>query len=203
MIACVEGRIVEITAQSCVVLTAGGTGYEIGLPAHTLAALPGKGESAFFHTCLVVREDAQELYGFATWDERLTFLTLIDINRVGARTALSILSIYRPGDLRRIVLEEDVPALTRVPGIGKKTAQQIFLELKYKLKTDGAPGAPGTPDAGKPPGTVLRDALSGLVNLGYDEDEAHGVLKAVLRDEADLDLSGALRAALKRLAKKI
>jgi Holliday junction DNA helicase RuvA len=200
MIACVEGRLVEITAQSCVLLTAGGAGYEIKLPAHTLAALPGKDATVFLHTCLVVREDAQELFGFATWDERRTFFTLIDINRVGARTALAILSVYRPDDLRRIVLEEDVPALARVPGIGKKTAQQIFLELKYKLKTDGAPG---TPDSGNRPGSVLRDALTGLANLGYAEDEAYAVLKTVLRDEPDLDVGGALRAALKRLAKTV
>ena len=199
MIACIEGRIVEVTSQSCVLLTAGGTGYEIGLCGHTLAALPGKGESVFLHTCLVVREDAQDLFGFATWDERQTFLALIDINRVGARTALAILSVYRPDDLRRLVFEEDVLALTRVPGIGKKTAQQIFLELKYKLKIDGAPGAPGVDVL---PG-VLSDALTGLLNLGYDEGEAHTVLKAVLRDEPDLDVGSALRAALKRLAKKL
>ncbi|MDR2726868.1 MAG: Holliday junction branch migration protein RuvA [Deltaproteobacteria bacterium] len=200
MIACLEGRVVEITSQSCVLLTAGGTGYEIGLPAHTLAALPGKG-AVLLYTRLVVREDAQELFGFATWDERQTFLTLIDINRVGARTALAILSVYRPDDLRRLVLEEDATALARVPGIGKKTAQQIFLELKYKLKVDGAPGVQGTD--GSRPGGVLHDALTGLANLGYDEGEAHNVLKTVLHDEPDLDVSSALRAALKRLAKKM
>ena len=200
MIACLEGRIVEVTGQSCVMLTAGGTGYEVGLPAHTLASLPGKGETVFVYTCLVVREDAQELFGFASWDERQTFLTLIGITRVGARTALGILSVYRPDDLRRLVLEEDVLALTRVSGIGKKTAQQIFLELKYKLKVDGLDAA-GAPESGNRPGSVLRDALTGLVNLGYDEQEAHEVLKTVLTAEPDLDVSGALRAALKRMAK--
>ena len=91
------------------------------------------------YVSLVVREDAQELFGFSSWDERQTFLTLIGINRVGARTALAILSMFRPDDLRRIVAEDDVASLTRVPGIGKKTGQQIFLELKYKLKSDGMP----------------------------------------------------------------
>lgn len=200
MIACLEGRIVEVTAQSCVLLTTGGVGYEVGLPAHTLAALPAKGDAVFLFTSLVVREDAQELFGFATWDERQTFLLLTDINRVGARTALGILSVYRPDDLRRLVLEEDVMALTRVSGIGKKTAQQIFLELKYKLKAGDMPPAS---DGSARPGGVMRDALTGLVNLGYDEAEAHEVLKAVLRDEPDLDVSGALRAALKRMAKKL
>ena len=197
MIACLEGRIVELTAHSCVLFTAGGVGYELGLPAHTLAALPGKGASVFLYTCLVVREDAQELFGFATWDERQTFLVLTGITRVGARTALGILSVYRPDDLRRLVLDEDVLALTRVSGIGKKTAQQIFLELKYKLKVDTAPGLPG--DSSR--SGVLRDALTGLMTLGYDESQAHDVLKTILRDEPDLDVSGALRAALKRMAK--
>ena len=105
----------------------------------TLSALPGKGEHIALYTSLAVREDALELFGFATFEERQTFEVLVSISKVGARTALSILSIYRPDDLRRIVFEEDVMALTRVSGIGKKTAQHVFLELKYKLKVDEAP----------------------------------------------------------------
>ena len=199
MIAYLEGRLLEITHNACVLVTEGGVGYEIGLPAHTLATLPEKGGTFSVYTCLVVREDAQELFGFTTWDERQTFLLLTGINRVGARTGLAILSVYRPDDLRRMVMEEDVLALTRVSGIGKKTAQQIFLELKYKLKADGL--GPDVPPA-SPGALVLRDALTGLVNLGYDEQRAHEVLKDVLQAEPDLDVSGALRSALKLIAKK-
>ncbi len=199
MIAYIEGRVLEVMRNGCVLLTAGGVGYEIGLPAHTLAALPEKGAVFTAYTSMVVREDAQELFGFATWDERQTFVLLTGINRVGARTALAILSVYRPDDLRRMVLDEDVLALTRVSGIGKKTAQQIFLELKYKLKADGL--GPDLPPA-SPAAMVLHDALTGLVNLGYDEQRAHEVLKDVLQAEPDLDVSAALRAALKLLAKK-
>ncbi|MDE7065424.1 MAG: Holliday junction branch migration protein RuvA [Desulfovibrionaceae bacterium] len=201
MIAYVEGRLAEVWGNACVVMTEGGVGYEIALPNHTLSRLPERGGHVAFHTSLTVREDAQELYGFDTWEERRTFQVLVTISKVGAKTALAILSLYRPDDLRRLVLEDDVQSLTRVSGIGKKTAQHIFLELKYKLKAEdmpvaAAPGAAAT-------GSVFRDALDGLSNLGYAEEEAAPVLKKVLHDEPDLDVSGALRAALKGLVRGV
>ena len=199
MIAYVEGRVAEVTENACVVVTPGGVGYEVFLAAHTMSRLPGKGEAAHFFACTVVREDALELFGFETWDERETFLVLTSISRVGARTAMAILSVFRPDDLRRLVADDDMISLTRVSGIGKKTGQQIFLELKYKLKGDatGAPAASGAPKAG----SVQADAVAGLVNLGYDEDEAVRTVKKALADEPDLDVGGALRAALKALAR--
>ena len=139
MIAYLEGLLAETWGTSCIVVTRGGVGYELDLPAHTMASLPGRGESVALYTSLVVREDAQQLFGFATFEERQVFEVLLTISKVGARTALAILSLYRPDDLRRIVLEEDVDALTRVSGIGKKTAQHVFLELKYKLKVEDVP----------------------------------------------------------------
>lgn len=198
MIAFVEGRVVERTDNSCIVLTSGGVGYEIYLTSQALSRLPATGEFVHFFTAIVVREDALELFGFEQWDERATFYVLTSISRVGARIAMAILSVFRPDDLRRIVAEDDMLSLTRVPGVGKKTAQQIFLELKYKLKgeagmlpSDAAPGKGG----------ILADAVAGLVNLGYDEEEALQTVKGVLEKEADLDVSGALRAALKNLAR--
>ena len=196
MIAYVEGRVAEVTDNACVVVTQGGVGYEVFLASHTLSRLPGKGGEAHFFACTVVREDALELYGFETWDERETFLVLTSISRVGARTAMAILSVFRPDDLRRLVAEDDMVSLTRVSGIGKKTGQQIFLELKYKLKGDAV-----APAAVAPRGSVLADAVAGLANLGYDEEEAVRTVKKVLSDEPDLDVGGALRAALKTLAR--
>ena len=184
--------------NACVVVTEGGVGYEIGLPNHTLSRLPEKGSLVSFHTSLNVREDAQELYGFESWDERQTFEILITISKVGARTALSILSLYRPDDLRRLVLEEDITALTRVSGIGKKTAQHIFLELKYKLKVEDMPAVLGGVSSAN---TVFRDVLAGLENLGYAEEEAAPIIKNVLHEQPDLDVPGALRAALKEFAR--
>ncbi len=196
MIAYVEGRVAEVTDNACVVVTQGGVGSEVFLASHTLSRLPGKGGEAHFFACTVVREDALELYGFESWDERETFLVLTSISRVGARTAMAILSVFRPDDLRRLVAEDDMVSLTRVSGIGKKTGQQIFLELKYKLKGDAA-----APAAVAPRGSVLADAVAGLANLGYDEEEAVQTVKKVLSHEPDLDVGGALRAALKTLAR--
>lgn len=200
MIAYLEGRLAETWGNTCLILTAGGVGYEVALPTHTLAALPGKGEPVALFTSLAVREDALELFGFATFEERQTFEVLVSISKVGARTGLAILSVYRPEDLRRLVLEEDVLSLTRVSGIGKKTAQHIFLELKYKLSVDDAPQAAVLAATGRP-GSVYRDVLAGLANLGYAEEECAPLVKKILHAEPDLDVTGTLRAALKALAK--
>lgn len=200
MIAYLEGRLAEIWGNACLIVTASGVGYEVALPAHTLATLPGRGEPLALYTSLAVREGALELFGFATFEERQTFEVLVSISKVGARTALAILSIFRPDDLRRLVLEDDVLALTRVSGIGKKTAQHVFLELKYKLKAEDAPQAAVLAVAGRP-GSVFRDALDGLANLGYAEEECAPLIKKILHEEPDLDVTGALRAALKALAR--
>ena len=201
MLAYIEGRLLERAENSCVLVTAGGVGYEIFLPEHALSSLPAQGGMASFFTSFIVREDAQELFGFPTWDERQTFVLLRGINRVGARTALAILSHSRPDDLRRIVAEDDANALTRVPGIGKKTAQQIFLELKYKLKPGDGPVSLSAPGSAAPANTVYRDALTGLANLGYDEDMAGPLLKEALAADPDLSVGEALRAVLKAVGK--
>lgn len=200
MIAYIEGRIAEITDNACIVITPGGVGYEVFLTAPALSSLPARGESVFFYTGTVVREDALELFGFETWDERETFFVLTSISRVGARTAMSILSVFQPDDLRRLVADDDVQSLTKVPGIGKKTGQQIFLDLKYKLKGN----ALSTPSkTGMRPGSVLADAVAGLVNLGYGDEEATKVVKSILEAEPDLDVGAALRASLKQLARSL
>ncbi|CAK7040045.1 MAG: Holliday junction ATP-dependent DNA helicase RuvA [Desulfovibrio sp.] len=199
MIAYIEGRLAEVMEDAALVVTSGGVGYEIFMPGHFLSRLPKQGEEMFCYTVTVVREDAMELYGFPTWDERQTFITLTGISRIGSKTALAILTVFRPDDLRQLVAGDDVAALTRVPGIGKKTAQQLFLELQYKLKKDGIVSLPAA--ALGSAGSVARDGVAGLVNLGYAEDEAARVVKEILANEPDLDVSGLLRAALKTLGK--
>ncbi|GHU96120.1 Holliday junction ATP-dependent DNA helicase RuvA [Deltaproteobacteria bacterium] len=200
MIAYIEGRLVETWDQACLVVTQSGVGYEVALPSRTLAALPARGESVALYTSLAVREDALELFGFATFEERQAFEVLLTISKVGARTALAILSTFRPDDLRRLVLEEDVAALTRVSGIGKKSAQHIFLELQYKLKVDNAAGA-ALPTVGTREASVFRDAVAGLVNLGYAEEECVPLVKKILHEEPDMDVAGVLRLALKRFGR--
>lgn len=199
MIAYIEGRLAEVMEDACLLITGGGVGYEVFMPGHFLSRLPKRGENVFCYTVTVVREDALELYGFATWDERQTFITLTSISRIGSKIGLAILSVFRPDDLRDLVANDDVTSLTRVPGIGKKTAQQLFLELKYKLKMGDTVVLPTMVLVAG--GSVARDGVAGLVNLGYAEDEAARVVKAILAEEPDLDVSGLLRAALKNLGK--
>ena len=198
MIACVEGHVLELTENACILLTSGGVGYEIFVPGNVLSRPLTSNDVIRLYTATIVREDALELYGFESWDERETFHILISISKVGPRTALAMLSRYSPADLRDVVLNEDVTALTLVPGIGKKTAQHVFLELKYKLKVGDAPVSGGQANVH---GSLFTDALQGLTNLGYSEDEARPVLTKVLTEEPDLDVSGALRASLRALAR--
>ena len=199
MIAYLFGQILETGESSCLLLTSGGVGYEVAVPRTVAAGLPEKGQSAALYVATVVREDALDLYGFSTWDERNTFQTLLSIAKLGPKTALAMLSLYAPDDLREIVAGDDPTALQKVPGVGAKTAQHIFLELKYKLKVPaGQPRGRGLKDRAA---TVFQDALTGLINLGYGEDEAARAVEIVLKEEPDLDVAGALRAALKHMAK--
>lgn len=198
MIAYLEGRLLDRGESSCVVLTAGGVGYEVHLTAQGVSRLPEKGAEVFFHTSTIVREDALDLYGFASADERNTFNVLLAISKLGPKTALATLSVFSPDDLRQVVAGDDPGVLTQVPGIGKKSAQHIFLELKYKLKSEVSDGLPG---ASQSAATAFRDALAGLLNLGYSEAEARPALEQVFQDEPDMDVAGALRLALKAMAK--
>lgn len=198
MIAYLEGRLLNRTESACVVLTAGGVGYEVHLTAHGVSRLPETGDEVQFHTSTIVREDAMELYGFSNSDERDTFNVLLSISKLGPKTALATLSVFSPDDLRQLVAGDDPDMLTQVPGIGKKSAQHIFLELKYKLKSDIPAGLPGASQAAV---SAYRDALAGLVNLGYSEAEARPALEQVFDDEPDMDVAGALRLALKAMAK--
>ena len=161
---------------------------ELG-PLFAFYNLPATGESATLHTHLVVREDAHVLYGFATLEERAAFRKLIRISGVGARTALSVLSGLSVADLAQAVALQDTARLTKVPGIGKKTAERLLLELKGKL-VDTLPA--GTrPEGG-------NDVLNALLGLGYSEKEA---LAAVKNLPAGLAVTEGIRAALKALAK--
>jgi Holliday junction DNA helicase RuvA len=199
MIAYVHGTLLAKQEKSCVVLTPGGVGYELAVSVKLAASLPPRGEKIELYVQTIVREDAIDLYGFASLEERATFALLIDIDRLGPKTALTILSMYSPDELLTIAVTGDPSALERVSGIGKKSAQRIFLELKYRFEGKAAPLA--LSGAGKPAGVFL-DALAGLVNLGYKDPEARAALNTALEEESDLDVASALRKALKLLAKK-
>jgi holliday junction DNA helicase RuvA len=169
-----------------------GVGYEVGVPMSTFYNLPALGEKVVLLTHLAVREDAHLLYGFATLEERDTFKQLIRISGVGARTALSILSGMSVADLVHAVTLQEAGRLTRIPGIGKKTAERLLLELKGKL------GA----DLGVAGGTVHNEAtgdiLNALLALGYSDKEAMLALKQV---PAGSSVSDGIKLALKALSK--
>lgn len=164
----------------------GGVGYEVEVPMSTFYSLPAAGEAVTLHTHLVVREDAHVLYGFATLEERAVFRQLIRISGVGARTALAVLSGLSVGDLAQAVALQEAQTLTKIPGIGKKTAERLLLELKGKLA-----------DA-KPTATGSGDVLNALIGLGYSEKEALAAVKGLPHG---VGVAEGIRAALKALAR--
>ncbi len=191
MIGSVRGTVVERTATGEVLVEVGGVGYRAFVPASALPMLH-PGDAAFLFTHLHVREDAMVLYGFPTRDERDTFEALIATTGVGPKLALAMLSVHSPTALRRALLEDDLAALTMVPGVGKRTAQRLLVELKTRLEVPELDiTEPGDEPAAR---TEVRAALAGL---GYAPDEVREVV-AQLPEEGSVE--ELLREALKLLA---
>ncbi|MGH2692629.1 MAG: Holliday junction branch migration protein RuvA [Actinomycetota bacterium] len=186
MIALVEGTIAERAGDRAVIM-AGGVGYELFVSASTLGSLPPAGKVARLLTHLHVRDDAMILFGFATVAERELFLLLLGVNGVGPKLALAILSVLSPEALRRAILEGDADAITIVPGVGKKVAARIALDLKEKLG-----GVIELPDAG--PIAEVRDALTGM---GLSTQEVQEAVSGL--DGADGPVEDLLRDALRRV----
>jgi Holliday junction DNA helicase RuvA len=175
-----------------VLLDCHGVGYEVDVPMSTFYNLPAMGEKVSLLTHFVVREDAQILYGFGTAGEREAFRQLIRISGVGPRTALSVLSGMSVADIAQAVTAQDAGRLVKVPGIGKKTAERLLLELKGKLGADLGPAAGGaTTDE-------QVDILQALLALGYSDKEASAALKALPKG---LSVSEGIKTALKALAR--
>ena len=186
MISFLEGEVAE-RAAGRVVIAVGGVGYEAQVPASTLAALPPVGRMARIHTRMVVRDDAMMLFGFGAADERELFDLLVTVNGVGPRVALSFLSVLTPDALRRAVTAGDVAALTVVPGVGKKVAQRVVLDLKDRLGgevviVDGP----------------LADVREALLALGLSAQEASDAM-AALPGDAGRATEDLLRDALQRM----
>jgi Holliday junction DNA helicase RuvA len=191
VIGSVRGSVVERTATGEVLVEVGGVGYRVHVPASALPTLH-PGDAAFLFTHLHVREDAMLLYGFPTRDERDTFEALIGTTGVGPKLALAMLSVHSPSALRRALLEDDLAALTLVPGVGKRTAQRLLVELKARLEV---PELDLTETGGGPaPRAEVRAALAGL---GYGPDEVRDVVAQLAEGGTVEDL---LRDALKLLA---
>lgn len=192
MIGSIRGRLLEKNPPQILVET-NGVGYEIDVPMSTLYNLPDTGAEVFLYTHYVVREDAELLFGFSTKAERSLFRLLIRISGIGPKIALSILSGISASILAQAVSQAEPGLLTRIPGVGKKTAERIVLELKGKIDT-----VVGSADSQTPTSGAKADIISALVSLGYSEREA---LQAVKGLAADVTVNDGIREALKALSK--
>lgn len=191
MIGRLHGKLIEKTPPQ-VLVDVGGVGYEVDVPMSTFCNLPAEGSEITLLTHFIVREDAQLLYGFATAAERQTFRALIRISGVGPRIALAVLSGMSTQDLADAVEQGNATLLTRVPGIGKKTADRLVLELKGKLAGNAFAPAGGAASAAQ------ADILSALMALGYSEREAQASVRAL---PAEVTVNEGIRLALKALAR--
>ena len=193
MIGRLAGTLLEKNPPQ-ILLDVGGVGYEVNVPMSTFYNLPRIGEKVALFTQLIVREDAHLLYGFGTESERATFKQLLKVSGVGPKVGLAVLSGMSVNDLAEAVTTQESGRLTRVPGIGKKTAERLLLELKDKLTVDVRITVGG--DAIKP--SSAADILNALLSLGYNEKEA---LYAIKQLSKDVSVSDGIRQALKLLSK--
>jgi holliday junction DNA helicase RuvA len=193
MIGRLSGTLLEKNPPQ-ILLDVGGVGYEIEVPMSTFYNLPGTGERVSLRTHLAIREDAHVLYGFASEDERMAFRQLLKISGIGARTALAVLSGLSVSELASAVALQESGRLTKIPGIGKKTAERLLLELRDKL----AKALPGVASGSIVVNDAQSDIVHALLALGYNEKEAAAALKGL---PADVSVSDGIRAALKLLSK--
>lgn len=196
MIGRISGILLEKNPPQ-VQVDANGVGYDIDVPMSTFYNLPRIGEKVILFTHLVVREDAHLLFGFGSESERAAFRILIKVSGVGPRVALALLSGLSVNDLAAAVAMQETGRLTNIPGIGKKTAERLLLELKDKFKVDPRVAIGGSLSTAEVP-SINSDVLNALLGLGYSEKEA---LLAVKVLPAEVSLSDGIRLALKSLSK--
>lgn len=191
MIARLNGMLVE-KSPPYIIVDCHGVGYEVEVPMSTFYDLPETGQNVQLLTHFVVREDAQLLYGFGSEQEKNTFRQLLKVNGIGAKSALSILSGVSVDELVNAVTQQEVVVLTRIPGIGKKTAERMLLELKDKFTVSGSQNAQPLAKS------VTQDVLNALVALGYNEREATAAVKLL---DKDISVTDGIKQALKSLSK--
>jgi len=189
MIASLRGKLISNKPDSLIIDVAG-VGYSVQVPLTLLSSLPDEHRDVFLYIHTHVREDAIQLYGFQTADEKRIFTTLIGISGIGPKVALNILSTIPPDNFHNAINSEDVDILCRVPGLGKKTAHRLILELKGKL-----------PSIKEKKDTIYDDTLSALVNLGYKKNIAQDALEKAYNNGCR-DIESLLKEALKYLTKE-
>jgi holliday junction DNA helicase RuvA len=199
VIGSLRGRLLH-RADTEVLVEVGGLGYRVTLTPSSAATVGEVGAEVFLHVHHHVREDGETLFGFRTVDERLTFEALLGAHGVGPSLALAIVAVHPPDALRRVVATDDVAALCLVPGVGKKTAARLLLELKSRLDVPegGSVAVTVVPPDGSP-ASALADVREALVGLGYGADEIREAV-ADLPTDGDTASAELLRAALRRLA---
>jgi holliday junction DNA helicase RuvA len=200
MIALLRGTLVEKT-PSRLIVEAGGVGYDVQVPLSTFYVVGEPGTSVTLRVHTHVREDVIALYGFATPLELTLFERLIGINGIGPKLALAVLSGIEPADFIRAIRTQDVARLTAIPGIGKKTAERIGLELKDRLPVIPQPAGQEPAIAVRPEEQLHEDLLSALLNLGYQRAVAEKVIDEVLRKSASSGFESSLREVLRGLMK--
>jgi len=202
MISRLHGILLEKTPPA-LVIDVGGVGYEVFVPMTTLYHLPEQGKPVTLHTHFVVREDAQQLYGFHTRQDRELFRTLIRVNGIGPKMALGILSGMETADLVRCVQSDNTAALTRIPGIGKKTAERLIIELRDKLGDTHAEHFAAT-TGGTPvvrPADARNEAESALASLGYKPADASRMVSSAAKENSSATREELIRLALRAAVK--
>lgn len=195
MIGSLRGKLISRQAPS-IIIECQGVGYEVETPMSTFLDLPSVGDDLFLFTHLLVREDAQTLYGFSTDDERTLFRTLLRISGVGAKMGLAILSAMSVGDFQRCVEYEDAAALVKIPGVGKKTAERLIIEMRDKIdRTTVSPGATKVTVEHSP----RSEAVDALIALGYKAAEVNKLVGAM--DVEGQTAEDIIRQALRQAAR--
>lgn len=197
MIARLSGTILDLKTNA-VVLDVAGVGYELSIPLGTFSALPPAGEKAVLHVHTHVREDALQLFGFATREEKYVFERLISVSGIGPKVALTVLSGLPLPELVGAIASQNARLLSTIPGVGKKLAERLGLELKEKLAGFGLGTGEGTPAAKT---SVVDDAIGALQNLGYKALQAEQAVEKAVSSVGVSDLNKILQAALKSLAR--
>ena len=204
MIGLIQGQVHHLMAPTVVVMTTAGVGYEIEMPLNAFCQIQ-LNQSITLWTHFLVREDAQLLFGFLSHSDREVFRLLLKVNGVGAKMALAMMSTVTVQELHQFVMNNDELALTRIPGVGKKTAQRLIVELKDKIKhlggTSGfAPSLLLETDSGNE-GIIIAEVEAGLIALGYRDKEAQAAIQlAKSAIDSPLTIQNLLKASLKNLA---
>lgn len=198
MIALVSGRLVLKDPAGTVVVDTGSLGYRLFVSLNTLMSLPEVGEELSLHTVTVVREDVLHLYGFGDTQEKDLFNLLVQVKGIGPKVALSLLGGLKPLELRNAISREDAAWISTVPGVGRKTAERIVLELKDKVGPTGEQVEPSVPGVAE---QVINDAISALGNLGYPAAVSKKAVRVVLeREDRPDDFQSIIRESLKELS---